>query len=94
MFTKIKTIPIDRYVVVEDFDFNGALGFSREQAPPAFLSVMCKIQDQIADITKLVSTMATAREPGYLAHAAGQLDALLALWDDIETTRAEAAKIQ
>jgi hypothetical protein len=99
LFTKIrqlftKTIPIDRYVVVEDFDRNGALAFSREQAPPAALAILLKLQDRIADASALVSTMATAKESGYLAHAAGQLNALQELWDDIEATRAEAAKIQ
>jgi uncharacterized membrane protein YebE (DUF533 family) len=38
--------------------------------------------------------MATAKESGYLAHAAGQLNALQELWDDIEATRAEAAKVR
>jgi hypothetical protein len=94
MFTKTKTIPIDRYTVSDDFAREGALGFSREQAPPAALAILLKLQDRIADASALVSTMATAKESGYLAHAAGQLNALQELWDDIETTRAEAAKIQ
>jgi hypothetical protein len=93
MFTKTKTIPIDRYTVSEDFDREGALAFSREQAPPAALAILLKLQDRIADASALVSTMATAKEGGYLAHAAGQLNALQELWDDIEATRAEAAKI-
>jgi hypothetical protein len=38
--------------------------------------------------------MATAKEPGFLAHAAGQLNALQELWDDLEAKRAEASKIQ
>ena len=99
MFTTIrqlftKTIPLDRYVVSTDFDADGALGFSRETAPPAFLSVMLRLQDRISDASNLVSAMATAKELGYLAHAAGQLNALQELWDDIERTRAEAAKVQ
>ncbi len=94
MFTKTKTIPIDRYAVSEDFDREGALAFSRDQTPPAALAILLKLQDRIADASALVSTMATAKEGGYLAHAAGQLNALQELWDDIETTRAEAAKTQ
>ena len=95
LFTqKTKTIPIDRYNVGEDFDREGALGFSREQAAPAFLAIILKLQDRIADASALVSTMATAKESGYLAHAAGQLNALQELWDDIEATRAEAAKVR
>jgi hypothetical protein len=94
MFTKTKTIPIDRYTVSEDFDREGALAFSRDQTPPAALAILLKLQDRIADASALVSTMATAKELGYLAHAAGQLNALQELWDDIETTRAEAAKVR
>jgi uncharacterized membrane protein YebE (DUF533 family) len=92
--TVFKTIPVDRYTVGEDFDREGALAFSREQATPAFLAVILKLQDRIADASALVSTMATAKEGGYLAHAAGQLNALQELWDDIEATRAEAAKVR
>ena len=94
LFAKTKTIPIDRYPVPEDFDLEGALGFTRDQAPPAALAIMVKLQDRIADAAAVVAAMATSKEPGYLAHAAGQLNALQELWDDIEATRAEAAKIQ
>jgi hypothetical protein len=45
---------------------------------------MLTLQDRIADAVLLVSAMATAKEPGFLAHAAGQLNALQELWDDLE----------
>jgi hypothetical protein len=93
MFTKTKTIPVDLYSVSEDFDREGALAFSRDQAPPAYLAVMLELQDSISDIRTLVATMATAKEPGYLAHAAGQLNALQELWDALETRREAAAKV-
>jgi hypothetical protein len=93
MFTKTKTIPTDLYSVNEDFDREGALAFSRDQAPPAYLAVMLELQDSISDIRTLVATMATAKEPGYLAHAAGQLNALQELWDALETRREAAAKV-
>jgi hypothetical protein len=94
MFTKTKTIPADLYTVNEDFDREGALAFSRDQAPPAYLAVMLELQDSISDIRTLVATMATAKEPGYLAHAAGQLCALQELWDALEARRTEASKVQ
>jgi hypothetical protein len=95
LFTqKTKTIPIDRYQVTDNYDPKGALSFSREQAPPAFLAVMTEIQDRIADTSLLVSTMATAKEPGWLAHASGQLNALLELWDTLEQRRAEASRLE
>jgi hypothetical protein len=93
MFTKTKTIPVDLYSVNEDFDREGALAFSRDQAPPAYLAVVLELQDRIADASTLVATMATAKEPGYLAHAAGQLNALQELWDALETRREAAAKV-
>lgn len=93
MFTKTKTIPVDLYSVSEDFDREGALAFSRDQAPPAYLAVMLELQDSISDIRTLVATMATAKEPGYLAHAAGQLNALQELWDALEMRREAAAKV-
>jgi hypothetical protein len=94
LFVKTKTIPTDIYRVQEDFDRQGALAFSREQAPSAYLAVMLELQDRIADATTLVAAMATAKEPGYLSHAAGQLCALQELWDSLETRRIEASKIQ
>jgi hypothetical protein len=95
LFTqKTKTIPTDLYTVNEDFDREGALAFSRDQAPPAYLAVMLELQDSISDIRTLVATMATAKEPGYLAHAAGQLNALQELWDAFEQRRAEASRLE
>ena len=95
LFTqKTKTIPIDRYQVTDNYDPKGALSFTREQAPPAFLAVMTEIQDRIADTSLLVSTMATAKEPGWLAHASGQLNALLELWDTLEQRRAESVTVE
>jgi hypothetical protein len=95
LFTqKTKTIPIDRYQVTDNYDPKGALSFTREQAPPAFLAVMTELQDRIADTSLLVSTMATAKEPGYLAHAAGQLSALNELWDTLEQRRAESVTVE
>lgn len=90
LFAKTKTIPIDTYTVSNDFDREAAVTFSREQAPPAWLAVMLELQDRIADAATLVSTMATAKEPGYLAHAAGQLGALQELWDALEARRTAA----
>jgi hypothetical protein len=93
LFTqKTKTIPVDLYAVNEDFDREAALAFSRDQAPGAYLAVMLELQDRIADASTLVATMATAKEPGYLAHAAGQLNALQELWDTLETRRAAAMR--
>jgi hypothetical protein len=93
LLTKVKAIPLDLYKVGEDFDPNAALAFSREQAPPSYLAVMLTLQDRIADSVLLASAMATAKEPGFLAHAAGQLNALQELWDDLEAKRAEASKL-
>ena len=81
------------YKKPENFDTSAALAFSRDQAPPAFAAVMLNLQDRIADASILVSNMATAKDPGLLAHAAGQLNALQELWDDIEQRRAEASKL-
>jgi hypothetical protein len=81
------------YKKPENFDTSAALAFSRDQAPPAFAAVMLNLQDRIADASILVSNMATAKDPGLLAHAAGQLNALQELWDDLEGKRAESAKL-
>jgi hypothetical protein len=94
LFAKPKPIPVDRYQTTDNYNPKGALAFSREQAPPAFLAVMTEIQDRIADTSLLVSTMATAKEPGYLAHAAGQLSALTELWDALEQRRAESVTVE
>ena len=88
-----KHVPLDMYKKPENFDTSAALAFSREQAPPAFAAVMLNLQDRIADAALLVSNMATAKDPGLLAHAAGQLNALQELWDDLEAKRAEASKL-
>jgi hypothetical protein len=88
-----KHVPLDMYKKPENFDTSAALAFSREQAPPAFAAVMLNLQDRIADAALLVSNMATAKDSGLLAHAAGQLNALQELWDDIEAKRAESAKL-
>ena len=93
LLTKVKAIPLDLYIVGEDFDPAAALAFSREQAPPSYLAIMVTLQDRIADAVLLASAMATAKESGFLAHAAGQLNALQELWDDLEAKRAEAAKL-
>ena len=83
----------DMYKKPEDFDMSGALAFSREQAPAGVLAIMLTLQDRIADAVLLASNMATAKDPGFLAHAAGQLNALQELWDDLEAKRAEASKL-
>jgi len=81
------------YKKPEDFDIESALAFPRESAPAAWLAVMLNLQDRIADATLLVSNMATSKEHGLVAHAAGQLNALQELWDDLEQRRAEASKL-
>ena len=91
--TRPKHVPMDIYTKPEDFDTSGALAFSREQAPAGVLAIMLTLQDRIADAVLLVSNMATAKDPGFLAHAAGQLNALQELWDDLEAKRAEAAQL-
>jgi hypothetical protein len=84
---------MDMYTQPEDFDTSGALAFARDQAPAGVLAIMLTLQDRIADAVLLVSNMATAKDPGFLAHAAGQLNALQELWDDLEAKRAEASKL-
>ncbi len=92
-WTKTKHVPMDMYKVGEDFDTKAALAFTREQAPASYLAVMLALQDRIADASLLVSNMATSKEHGLVAHAAGQLNALQELWDDLEAKRAEASKL-
>jgi hypothetical protein len=92
--TRPKHVVIDMYTKPEDFDTSGALAFSRDQAPAGVLAIMLTLQDRIADAVLLVSNMATAKDPGFLAHAAGQLNALQELWDALETRREAAAKVQ
>jgi hypothetical protein len=91
--TRRKHVVMDMYTKPEDFDMSAALAFSREQAPAGVLAIMLALQDRIADASLLVSNMATAKDPGFLAHAAGQLNALQELWDDLEQRRAEASKL-
>lgn len=81
------------YKKPQDFDTSAALAFPRDSAPAAYLAVMLNLQDRIADAALLVSNMATAKDSGLLAHAAGQLNSLQELWDDLEQKRAEAAKL-
>lgn len=83
-------IPMDVYPVPPDFDETMALAFTRESAPPAWIAVMRLIQDEIADREALVVNMATARDHGYLAHSAGGLEALIAVYNQLEQKRAEA----
>ena len=91
--TRPKHVVMDMYTKPEDFDTSGALAFARDQAPAGVLAIMLTLQDRIADAVLLVSNMATAKDPGFLAHAAGQLNALQELWDDLETKRAEASRL-
>ena len=91
--TRPKHVVMDIYTKPEDFDTSGALAFARDQAPAGVLAIMLTLQDRIADAVLLVSSMATAKDPGFLAHAAGQLNALQELWDDLEAKRAEASKL-
>ena len=91
--TRPKHVPMDMYTKPEDFDMSGALAFAREQAPAGVLAIMLTLQDRIADAILLASNMATAKDPGFLAHAAGQLNAYQELWDDLESKRAEASKL-
>lgn len=94
MFTqKTKHVPMDMYKKPEDFDTSSAIAFPRDAAPAAWLAVMLNLQDRIADASLLVSNMATSKEHGLIAHAAGQLNALQELWDDLEVKRAESAKL-
>ena len=87
---KPKHVPMDTYKVAPDFDPSHALAFARDSAPPAWLAVMLAIQDRIADAFALATNMATAKEPGYQAHCAGALGALVELYDDLERQRTEA----
>ena len=78
LFRRWRRAPLDLYPLPADFDPSEALAFTRESAPPVWLAVMSALQDRIADATNLASAMATAKEPGYQAHAAGQLAESLA----------------
>ena len=90
MFTKTRAIPTPIYPTPPDFDESLALSFTRDGAPPAWIAVMKLIQDEIADRESLTTNMATARDHGYLAHAAGGLEALTSLYNNLEAKRAQA----
>ncbi len=90
LFHRWRRPPLDLYPQPADFDPGEALAFTREIPPPVWIAVMLALQDRIADATALASAMATAKEPGYQAHAAGQLCALVELYDDLEAKRVEA----
>lgn len=94
LFTKTKSVPADLYRPTDNYEPKGALAFSRDQAPPAFTAVMVELQDRIADAVTLCGNMATSKEPGYIAHAAGQLCALQELWDALEARRAESVTVE
>jgi hypothetical protein len=81
------------YKKPEDFDTSSALAFPRDAAPAAYLAVMAVLQDRIADASMLVGNMATSKEHGLVAYAAGYYAALQEVWDDLEAKRAEAAKL-
>ena len=91
--TRPKHVVMDMYRKPEDFDMASALAFGRDQVDQTYLAIMIILQDRIADAVLLASNMATAKDPGFLAHAAGQLNALQELWDDLEQRRAEASKL-
>lgn len=91
--TRRKHVPMDMYTKPANFDMNSAMAFQRESAHSSFVAVMLNLQDRIADASMLVGNMATAKDPGLLSHAAGQLSALMELWDDIEARRIEAGRL-
>ncbi len=57
---------------------------------PWFQALQCKLADHIADAQLMVTLPASATNHGTLATAAGRLDALLTLRDDLCTLRAES----
>lgn len=81
---------MDVYPAPLDFNPAAALAFTRESAPPSYVAVMLEIQDRIADATALVANMATSKEHGYLARCAGELGALVELYEALEAKRTEA----
>lgn len=87
---RTRNIPIDTYKAGDDFDPKAAFAFPRESPSSAWLGVMLALQDRIADATALCTNMATAKEPGYQAHCAGALGALIDLYDDLERQRQQA----
>jgi len=57
---------------------------------PWYRVVLAKMDDHIADANYLVRNFQTAQQHGLLAHAAGQLEALSLLREEMERMRAEA----
>lgn len=57
---------------------------------PWFRALLQKMEDHIADAQIFVTMPATAQNHGTLASAAGRLDALITLREDLAATRAEA----
>lgn len=90
MFTKTRGVPTPIYPTPPDYDETLALSFTRDSAPAPWIAVMRMIQDEIADREALATNMATARDHGYLAHAAGGLEALTSLYNNLESKRAQA----
>lgn len=89
-FRRPRAVPVEGYIMPDGFDVVGALAFTREHAPAAWQAVMLELQDRIADAMDLASAMATAKEQGYAAHAAGQLSALLEVYSSLEARRQAA----
>ena len=87
---KTKPVPMDVYPTPPEFNAEAALAFTRESAPSAWVAVMLEIQDRIADATEIVANMATSKEHGYSAYAAGQLGAYVELYRALEEKRNEA----
>ena len=57
---------------------------------PWFRALLQKMEDHIADAQIFVTMPATAQNHGTLASAAGRLDALITLREDLAATRAES----
>lgn len=57
---------------------------------PWFRALLQKVEDHIADAQIFVTMPATAQNHGTLASAAGRLDALITLREDLAATRSEA----
>lgn len=57
---------------------------------PWYRAVLAKVDDHIADANYLVRNFQTAQQHGFIAHAAGQLEALSLLREEMERMRAEA----
>lgn len=85
-----RAVPVEGYCRPDGFDAVGAVAFTRENAPDVWRAVMLELQDRIADATDLAAAMATAKEPGYAAHAAGQLLALIEVYESLESRRKAA----